>query len=145
MLGPRKSLEMVAHGTDVYTEVENWIGKADKALVRLAQCQRHALQPIGEMPGYVCIGHVTAHPQSGPWFALMTLAENAQGIIDRYNAQFGYTTPASSGTAPNTSLILTPAELAFIDEQFGGSKSAAIHAALAALQRHPSAEISDAE
>ena len=40
-----------------------------------------------------------------------------------------------SGTAPNASLILTPAELAFIDERFGGSKSAAIHAALAALAR----------
>jgi hypothetical protein len=39
------------------------------------------------------------------------------------------------GTAPNASLILTAEELAFIDERFGGSKSAAIHAALAALKR----------
>ena len=39
------------------------------------------------------------------------------------------------GTAPNASLILTADELAFIEERFGGSKSAAIHAALAALKR----------
>lgn len=39
------------------------------------------------------------------------------------------------GTAPNASLILTADELAFIEAQFGGSKSAAIHAALAALKR----------
>jgi hypothetical protein len=41
----------------------------------------------------------------------------------------------NGGTAPNTSLVLTDDELAFIEEQFGGSKSAAIHAALAALRR----------
>lgn len=37
------------------------------------------------------------------------------------------------GTAPNTSLVLTEDELGFISEKFGGSKSAAIHAALAKL------------
>jgi hypothetical protein len=39
------------------------------------------------------------------------------------------------GTAPNASLILTADELAFIEERFNGSKSAAIHAALAALKQ----------
>jgi hypothetical protein len=43
--------------------------------------------------------------------------------------------PKRSGTAPNASLILNSAELAFIEDRFGGSKSAAIHAALAALKR----------
>lgn len=43
--------------------------------------------------------------------------------------------PKRGGTAPNASLILTADELAFIEERFGGSKSAAIHAALAALKR----------
>jgi hypothetical protein len=43
--------------------------------------------------------------------------------------------PKRGGTAPNASLILTPTELAFIEERFSGSKSAAIHAALAALAR----------
>jgi len=43
--------------------------------------------------------------------------------------------PSRGGTAPNTSLVLTAAELAFIEERFGGSKSAAIHAALAELMR----------
>lgn len=38
-----------------------------------------------------------------------------------------------AGTAPNTSVILTDAELRFIEEQFGGSKSAAIHEALQRL------------
>lgn len=37
------------------------------------------------------------------------------------------------GTPPNTSIVLTPAELEFIESQFGGSRSAAIHAALSAL------------
>ncbi len=37
------------------------------------------------------------------------------------------------GTPPNTSIVLTPAELEFINAQFGGSRSAAIHAALSAL------------
>jgi hypothetical protein len=134
MLGSRKALHMVARNTDIYTEVENWIGKADKALVRIESSAKAASQPYTPMPGYVCIGSVTAHPQSGPWFVLMALEENAQGIIDRYNAQFGYA-PTVSGTPPNTSLILTPDELAFIDEHFGGSKSAAIHAGLAALKR----------
>ena len=39
----------------------------------------------------------------------------------------------TSGTPPNTSIVLTPAELEFIESQFGGSRSAAIHAALSAL------------
>jgi len=39
----------------------------------------------------------------------------------------------TSGTRPNTSVVLTPAELAFIESRFGGSRSAAIHAALSAL------------
>lgn len=39
------------------------------------------------------------------------------------------------GTAPNASIVLTPDEMAFINERFSGSKSAAIHAALAALKR----------
>jgi len=134
MLGPRKSLNMVARNTDIYTEVENWIGKEDKALVFISTSARAASQPYRPMPGYVCIGSVTAHPQSGPWFVLMALEENAQGIIDRYNARFGYDAPAISGTPPNTSLILTPDELAFIDEHYGGSKSAGIHTALALLR-----------
>jgi hypothetical protein len=37
------------------------------------------------------------------------------------------------GTPPNASLVLTDEELQFIEKQFGGSKSAAIHAALAAM------------
>lgn len=39
----------------------------------------------------------------------------------------------SSGTKPNASIVLTDAELRLIEEHFGGSKSAAIHAALARL------------
>ena len=39
----------------------------------------------------------------------------------------------TSGTKPNTSIVLTPAELEFIESQFGGSRSAAIHAALSAI------------
>ena len=38
-----------------------------------------------------------------------------------------------SGTPPNTSIVLTPAELEFIESRFGGSRSAAIHAALSAI------------
>lgn len=41
--------------------------------------------------------------------------------------------PNKPGTPPNTSLILTDAELAFIEQHFNGSKSAAIHAALGAM------------
>lgn len=41
----------------------------------------------------------------------------------------------SSGTAPNASVVLTEGELQMIQDHFGGSKSAAIHAGLAALQR----------
>ena len=137
MLGPRKALHMVARNTDIYTEVENWIGKADKALVRIEPSFQHGTRPShDEMPGWISIGSVTAHPQSGPWFVLMALAENAQGILDRYNAQFGYDKPVASGTPPNTSLVLTDDELAFIeaDPRFNGSKSAAIHAGLAALR-----------
>lgn len=37
------------------------------------------------------------------------------------------------GTPPNTSLILTDAELAYINRNFDGSKSAAIHQALGAM------------
>jgi len=36
----------------------------------------------------------------------------------------------TSGTKPNTSLILTPAELEYIHTHFAGSKSAAIHKAM---------------
>ena len=39
----------------------------------------------------------------------------------------------TSGTKPNTSIVLTTAELAFIESQFGGSRSAAIHTALSAI------------
>ena len=41
--------------------------------------------------------------------------------------------PNKPGTAPNTSLILTEAELEFIAGKFSGNKSAAIHAALGAM------------
>jgi hypothetical protein len=41
--------------------------------------------------------------------------------------------PKQPGTKPNTSIVLTEKELAFIDEKFGGSKSAAIHEALSRL------------
>ncbi len=40
------------------------------------------------------------------------------------------------GTPPNASIVLTPAELAFIDAQFGGSRSSAIHAALSAIMHN---------
>lgn len=43
--------------------------------------------------------------------------------------------PKRSGTAPNTSIVLTAEELVFIEERFGGSKSAAIHAALDKLRQ----------
>ena len=43
--------------------------------------------------------------------------------------------PNKPGTAPNTSLILTEAELEFIAGNFSGSKSAAIHAALGELMK----------
>jgi hypothetical protein len=39
------------------------------------------------------------------------------------------------GTPPNTSIVLSPEEVAFIDREFDGRRSAAIHAALAALMR----------
>ena len=35
-----------------------------------------------------------------------------------------------SGTPPNTSIVLTEAEIEFVNRRFAGSKSAAIHAAL---------------
>lgn len=37
------------------------------------------------------------------------------------------------GTPPNTSLVLSKEELAFIAQHYNGSKSAAIHAALKLL------------
>lgn len=42
----------------------------------------------------------------------------------------------TSGTKPNTSIVLTNAERAFIESQFGGSRSAAIHAALSAIMHN---------
>lgn len=44
--------------------------------------------------------------------------------------------PNRPGTPPNTSLILTDDELAYINQQFGGGKSAAIHAALGAMMEN---------
>lgn len=38
-----------------------------------------------------------------------------------------------SGTAPNTSIVLTDAEIEFINQHYNGSKSAAIHKALELL------------
>lgn len=39
-----------------------------------------------------------------------------------------------AGSKPNASIVLTDDELAFIDRQYGGSKSAAIHAGLKQLR-----------
>lgn len=38
--------------------------------------------------------------------------------------------PNQPGTPPNTSIVLTEDELTYIEREWGGSKSAAIHAAL---------------
>lgn len=132
---PQKMIELIASpGIDVYTEKQNQLG-SDAHLIRLEQCQPHATQPIpGPMPGYTCIGHVTTFPRrTSTWWALMARDEDAAGITDRYMAR----SPKSStgGTPPNTSVVLTAEELVFIEERFDGSKSAAIHAALAALKR----------
>lgn len=130
-----KLIELVASpGIDIYTEVQNALG-ADRPFVQIEQCGRNALQPIpGPMAGYICIGHVKTFPaRSSTWWALMALESDAVGIVDRYWSRFSRST--ASGTPPNTSVVLTTDELAFIEERFGGSKSAAIHAALAALKR----------
>mgnify|MGYP003512897067 FL=1 len=41
-----------------------------------------------------------------------------------------------AGTKPNTSIVLTPEELDYIERKFGGSKSAAIHEALRRLMNN---------
>jgi hypothetical protein len=49
------------------------------------------------------------------------------------------------GTPPNTSIVLTPAELAFIADEFDGSPSAAIHEALGNLMADKSRDEYDDE
>ena len=56
--------------------------------------------------------------------------------------RLGEPTPRS-GTAPNTHLVLSEDELAFIEECFEGSKSAAVHAALALLMQGRGGEEGD--
>jgi hypothetical protein len=70
--------------------------------------------------------------------ALTEVLAEAETMIDRMNEFF----PAAArpeeksrraGTKPNASLVLTEAELEFIDRVYGGSKSAAIHDGLRRL------------
>lgn len=71
--------------------------------------------------------------------ALAEALAEAEPLIEEmrpFFATVGAPPPAprkTSGTAPNASLVLTPEELRLIEERFGGSKSAAIHAGLATL------------
>lgn len=48
-----------------------------------------------------------------------------------------------SGTPPNTSIVLTDAEIEFINRRFAGSKSAAIHAALGEIMSQSTVTITN--
>jgi hypothetical protein len=74
-----------------------------------------------DQSGYYRITRIGSHPAQ--YFDSDEIVEDFPGLA----------VPKRGGTAPNASLILTADELAFIDKHFKGSKSAAIHAALAAL------------
>ncbi len=68
--------------------------------------------------------------------ALAAALAEAPAIIEEMRPYFrgvGVPQPHSSGTKPNASIVLTDDELRLIEQRFGGSKSAAIHAALAKL------------
>lgn len=79
-----RTFHLVARTNTVYDEVRNFFGD-DASSINIVQAIGRHGRPVAALPAdHVVIGSVTAHPQSGPWFALTAPADTAEQIIAKH-------------------------------------------------------------